>query len=160
MKKWQFITTVFVCLTAGLVNVYFDEQRRQDRLPMPLRSEIVIDGERYAVLHRWWSADPEQPALSWLVLYHIIGHGKIGEILIQLPISHGPDEFATKRDVLYFVRDGKIVCVKSYQELGIDQSRLNARRGLAYLRPILANLIREHVTPQESETEKPNHVNP
>ena len=151
MKKWQFVTIVLVFLIAGLMNIYFAEQRFQ---PMPRISEIVIDGERYAVLHYRWLVDPEQPALSWLVLYHIIGHGKIGEILIQLPISHRPDEFATKRDVLYFVRDGKIVCVKSYQELGIDQSRLNARRGLAYLRPILAELIREHVKPQAPEMEE------
>jgi hypothetical protein len=114
---------------------------------MPYKSEIVIDGERYAVLHFWRLADPEQPALSWLVIYHIIGNE-----IIQLPIDGG--DLAAKRDVLYFVRDGKIVFVKSYQELSIDQSRLNARRGLAYLRPILAELIREHVKPQEPEMDE------
>ena len=158
MKKWQFITIVTVFLIAGLMNIYFAEQRQRDRQPMPRISEIVIDGERYAVLHYRWLVDPEQPALSCLVLYHIIGHGKIGEIIIRLPIDGG--DLVTKRDVLYFVRDGKIVCVKSYQELGSDQSRLDARRGLAYLRPILEQLIREHIKSQAPEMEEETNVNP
>ena len=84
--------------------------------------------------------------------------GKTFLILRQAKPGHP----AAKTDTLYFMREGRVVFEKSYQELGIDAQQLNADNEVAldYLRPILANLIREHAKPQAPETEEPNHVNP
>jgi len=62
----------------------------------------------------------------------------------------------TTTEMLYFVRDAKIVFEKEYSELGIDASRLggSAHEILEYLLPILEPLIRENVQPQEPEMEK------
>jgi hypothetical protein len=62
-----------------------------------------------------------------------------------------------KANTLYLIQDNKLMLEKSYQELGIDASRLNIENSdevLAYLQPILEILIREHVQPQDMETEE------
>ena len=61
-----------------------------------------------------------------------------------------------KTETLYFIQDKKIVFEKSYQELGIDASRLTTDTDdmRVYLTPILEKLIREHVLPQDTETEE------
>jgi len=71
---------------------------------------------------------------------------------------HDGKRVLIKPETFYYIKDDKIVFEKGYQELGIDPSRLlegiNNERTLVYLRPILENLIREHVQPQEPEMEE------
>jgi hypothetical protein len=78
-----------------------------------------------------------------------------GETIVTLHLDGGNEQTISKTHTLYFVQDGKIAFEKGFQELGIDESRLNADTDkiLEYLRPILENLIREHVQPQEAERE-------
>jgi helix-turn-helix protein len=61
-----------------------------------------------------------------------------------------------KTETLYFIQDKKIVFEKSYKELGIYASLLSDDLEVMrdYLQPILEKLIREHVRPQETETEE------
>jgi len=62
----------------------------------------------------------------------------------------------TKTDTLYLIQKGKIVFEKRYRELGIDASRLSDDNVLVleYLRPILEQMIREHIQPLEPEMEE------
>ena len=74
-------------------------------------------------------------------------------------VSTHPDgeKVFAKTDTLYFVQEGKIVFEKTYQELGIDASRLNidsSREILDYLLPILEKLIRENEQPPKPEMEE------
>jgi len=61
-----------------------------------------------------------------------------------------------KKEMLYFIRDNEIVFEKTYHELGINVSHFSPGRVIPsdYLQPILENLVREHVQPQDSETEE------
>ena len=56
-------------------------------------------------------------------------------------------DVVAKTDTLYFVREGKIEFEKTYRDLGIDASKLNADLNdmLDYLQPILEKMIRENV---------------
>jgi hypothetical protein len=53
-------------------------------------------------------------------------------------------------DSIHFVDDGKIIWSKTAAELGIKLSDVTSEE---IIRPILENLIREHVQPQEGERE-------
>ena len=55
---------------------------------------------------------------------------------------------------VYFVDNGIIIVQKSFEELGIDVSNLRHAFDRTRLRPILENLIREHVKPQAHEMEE------
>ena len=81
--------------------------------------------------------------------------------IVHLQVD-GVNTVVAKTNTLYFTRSNfpakqslRIVLEKDYQEVGIDASRLsfNERETLAYLRPILEPLIREHLQPQEPEME-------
>jgi len=77
-----------------------------------------------------------------------------GTTIVRFHLDGG--DVIAKTDTLYFIQNRKIVFEKSYQELGIDASRLNAEldETLDYLQPLLETMIREHVPPQEPETEE------
>jgi len=63
-----------------------------------------------------------------------------------------------KPETFYYIKDNEIVFEKGYQEIGIDPSRLlegvDNEQTLVYLAPILVQLIRENVQPQEPEMEE------
>jgi aspartate aminotransferase-like enzyme len=80
--------------------------------------------------------------------------------MTRVTLSTDEGDVVAKANTFYFVRDGQIVFAKGYHELGIDASRItnigskeNKKFDYDYLRPILENLIREHVQPQEAERE-------
>ena len=90
----------------------------------------------------------------------------------QIPYTHvmgntvvdtfhlGGEDIIAKNEVVYFIHNDKIIFEKTFQELGIDLSRFKTDdfRELSdhtlrdYLQPILENLVREHVPPQDTET--------
>jgi len=76
-----------------------------------------------------------------------------GTTIVQIHV--GGQTVVAKTDTLYFVQGERIIFEKEYQELGIDAQRLNADLDdiRDYLRPILEPLIREHIQPQEPDTE-------
>jgi hypothetical protein len=76
-----------------------------------------------------------------------------------LPVHPDGEKVFVKTDTLYFIEDSKVIFDKAYQELGIDLPRhitdsYKLKDTLDYLRPILENLIREHVQPQGGEREE------
>ena len=126
--------------------------------------DFKIDNSPYQ-LHWEKSIQHDQVIWSYLSLHRVntepLPHG--GHI-VDSPrgrffeaVRAGDKNAGVKTETLYFEQDNKIVFEKTYQELGIDAARLNTENSdevLAYLQPILEPLIREHVQPQDTETEE------
>ena len=168
MKKWQFITIVFVFLIAGLLNVYFAAQTTQGWTSS--FSSFEVDGLRFNYHLSAYMVHPLN-ATSLIISPSLFPERNAsstfqtstgGRTTVYAIIHVDAEEIRAKPDTLYFVQDGKIEIEKSYQELGIDASRLtgfmNGRNEIGdylhYLQPILEQLIHEHVKPQEPEMEK------
>ena len=74
----------------------------------------------------------------------------------------GGKDIIAKKETVYFIHNDEIVFEKTFHELGIDLSQFNtdnignfSNHTLHdYLQPILEKLIREHIQPQDSETEE------
>ena len=125
---------------------------------------IEVDGER-------WQADcevlidkQEQIVLTFFTLvlnrtaYVVMSRSSATNIEMSFPDG---EKVVAKTETFYFIDDGKISFEKTYQELGIDISKINLRRDKAtldylaqHLTPILETLIREHLKPQEPEMEE------
>ena len=123
--------------------------------------EFEVDSVLYHVEWHVWKNRQGQVSASFLTCYRpfypIIKthHSRPDKTFV----STHPDgeKVIAKTDMLYFVQDEKIVFEKTYQELGIDASRLNidsSREILDYLLPILEKLIRENVRPPKPEMEE------
>ena len=123
--------------------------------------EFEVDSVQYHAECHMWKNRQGQVSASFLTCYRpfypIIKthHSRPDKTFV----STHPDgeKVIAKVDTLYFVQDGKIVFEKTYQELGIDVSRLNVdgnRAILDYLLPILEKLIRENVRPPKPEMEE------
>ena len=122
--------------------------------------EIEVDGVQYSVSwHRGGVERQGQFELSFLTVTHVdypmvtyYGRHR-GKVVV--PMHPDSEKVVAKTETVYFVRDKKIIFEKNYRELGIDASRLNADlvEMRDYLHPILENLIRENVQPQEHDTE-------
>ena len=168
MKKWQFITIVLVFLIAGLLNVYFTEQPQPLQRLVSHTSSFELGGVRYNFdICAYW--DPPLDSTSLIIApsnfefsVSSVAHTRSSRNSTYAVIYVGAGEIRAKPDTLYFVQDGKIEIEKSYQELGIDASRLtgfmNGRNEIGdylhYLQPILEQLIHEHVKSQDPEMEK------
>ena len=87
--------------------------------------------------------------------FYSMAHNSQQDSYLATIYSDGKNSDA-KDETLYYTLDGSKVFEKSYQELGIDASLLTANTDdmLTYLQPILEKLIREHVQPQDTETEE------
>ena len=117
-----------------------------------------VDGERYFV---HWEIGMQRGHTWAFLTLHLDDHPdrELGYYPYRYAFFETKDASSgwatTTTEMLYFVQDKKIVFEKEYQELGIDASRLSTDQNemLDYLRPILENLIREHVQPQEPEME-------
>jgi len=118
------------------------------------------DGIQYHV--SWHRGGVERQGhfdLSFLAVYFdnpmTIAYGSHrGKVFV--PMHPDCEKVVAKTETIYFIKDKKIVLEKKYQELGIDASRLSADQNemREYLLPILENLIREHIRPQEPEMEE------
>jgi hypothetical protein len=77
---------------------------------------------------------------------------------IREMVFHDKKRVLIKPETFYYINDDRIVFEKCYKELGIDPSRLQEgifnEQVLVYLTPILVQLIRENVTPQEPTVEE------
>jgi len=131
--------------------------------PQGVESTFEIDGVQYSVAWYECTDSQKQIASSFLIVnrgtklivvseYHSNSSGNKG---IWTMYSPNIESTTAKPETLYFVNDLKIVFEKGYQEIGIDPSRLqegvNNEQTLVYLAPILIQLIRENVQPQEPE---------
>jgi len=124
---------------------------------------LEVDGVQYIV--KWSTAinRQEQIVLSF-VTCHRVNAGELypawertDDTFIGTVRPIVGKEISAKLETLYFAYDQHTVFEKTYQELGIDVSKLQTDNDddvLAYLRPILETLIREHVQPQDTETEE------
>ena len=121
-----------------------------------------VDGVGYRMV---WSAhagrvEGQKSDVSCLILYRDNLVRKTLSMIhnrdnVSMTVKPEWGQLIAKTETCYFLQDGKAIFEKSYQELGIDTSRLNTKNKdevLAYLQPILEPLIREHVQPQETET--------
>jgi len=120
-----------------------------------------VDGVEYSVEWRRGGVERQgQFELSFLTVTHVeypfsTYSGRLhGKVIV--PMHPDSEKVVAKTETVYFVKDKKIVVEKEYQELGIDASRFSTDwiDMQDYLRPILENLIREHVQPQEPEMEE------
>ena len=135
-------------------------------------TDFEVDGTKYGV-YRFATIDKQNGGVvtSSLVVFpsacregwywHVdpcLMQGKTFLVIRRIDGGHPVAE----TDTLYFMREGRIVFEKSYQELGIDAQQLNADNEVAldYLQPILETMIREHVKPQAPAMEEPNHATP
>jgi hypothetical protein len=124
-------------------------------------ANLEVDGVQYIVGWKIWMDRQGRVTQSFLTVYPpfypvtLMSHMQIEKT--HLPMRPNGEKVFAKTDTLYFIQDGEVVFAKEYQELGIDTSRFDidnkAGEMLDYLRPILENLIREHVQPQEAERE-------
>jgi len=130
--------------------------------PQGVESIFEIDDVQYSVVWYECTDRERQIASSFLIVnlgtklivlteYHTNSSGDKGIWTMYSP----HESIIAKPETLYFVRDLEIVFENGYQELGIDASRLSADLDEMrdYLQPILEQLIRENVPPQESEME-------
>jgi hypothetical protein len=133
--------------------------------PQGVESQFEVDGAQYSVV--WYEATDSQGRVtfSFLILsdrakrvFASSAHGSDSSHdrdndvwMLHFPVS---ESIVVKTETLYFVQDQKVAFEKEYQELGIDAQRLNPDEMLNYLQPILEQLIREHVQPQEPEMEE------
>ena len=132
---------------------------------MSQTTKIEIDNEKYSVC-RVFSKDwrgklvlsclllsRTDPVSARMISWSFDGFSETH--IVTFPVND--EKVDAKTEILYFIQDGKIIFEKSYKELGIDVSRITTGRNdglLTYLRPILEKLIREHVQPQDTETEE------
>jgi len=119
-----------------------------------------VDGVEYSVDWRRGGAERQgQFELSFLTITHVeypmtTYSGRLrGKVVV--PMHPDSEKIVAKTETVYLVKDKKIVLEKRYQELGIDASRLSTDwiDMQDYLNPILETLIREHIQPQEPDTE-------
>ena len=124
---------------------------------------LEVDGVQYIVKWSTVINRQEQIALSFVTCHRVNvsvlypAWERTGDTFIGTVRPTIGKDISTKSETLYFACDQHTVFEKTYQELGIDASRLNTENDdevLAYLQPILEKLIREHVPPQDSETEE------
>jgi len=128
--------------------------------------DFRVDDTRYR-LHFLVNLDRHKRIVSSSIL--VIPHVDLAQMHLFGPTGNMPRrstpaarlrldgvEMTTKTDTLYLIQKGKIVFEKRYRELGIDASRLSDDNVLVleYLRPILEQMIREHIQPLEPEMEE------
>ncbi len=111
---------------------------------------IEVDGEEYS-LCQFGNVNQAGEKISFTALNYPDGPVKLMKYssLAGVEVVTIADK-TPKTETLYYVRDGKIAVIKTYQELGIDAQKMNAdnEEVLDYLQPILEKLIRENVPKQ------------
>ena len=114
MKKWQFITIVFVFLIAGLLNVYFAAQTTQGWTSS--FSSFEVDGLRFNYHLSAYMVHPLN-ATSLIISPSLFPErnasstfqtstGRRTTVYAIIHVDTG--EIRAKPDTLYFVQDGKI----------------------------------------------------
>ena len=127
---------------------------------LPDGASFEVDAVRYYVHWELINSQKGQILSSFLTLHphdHSISNGKKCQpyrITFFAALRAGGREIevnGVNTETLYFVQDKKVVFEKEYEELKIDASQLTADNEamLAYLQPILENLIRENVKPND-----------
>ena len=141
---------------------------------------LTIDGITYSYFG-WYGKKDREMFFSFIVVFpsdeqHVFGGIDVSRDVgmgyhSPLSVVHRPsriwyysigDGKNTGLDFcyVYFIKDDQIVFRKSYKELGIDLSNPENTFNWNHLQPILEQLVREHVNPQEPEMEEPHHANP
>ena len=121
------------------------------------RTTFAVDGEIYS-LEAHTEVDKRGGVVASLLV--IRGSGTPGSSWSETSSRRGVTdavwklngkEVISKTDTVYFFQGGEITFEKNYRDLGIDSQQINTGHNgaLDYLQPILVNLIREHVSPQE-----------
>jgi hypothetical protein len=156
--RWTLLTFLLACVIGCAETSHY---------PQAGGSDFKVDDAKYYVNCFVMLGRKGQVSSSTLIVSPYYNYGRVsswkytsehtpqGKFNVSLYLGDEKDPTIAKTHTLYFMQDGKIVLEKSYQELGIDASRFNASfpEALQYLQPILENLIREHVQPQEAERE-------
>ena len=143
-QQQYFLGTILVEVDGALYGLayYVDHDAHVDR-----QGQV----SSFLALHCALSEDRPDYTPITIAVFHDHDHG------IRRPTLWLRDgkEAVPKAQTLYFAPDEETIIEKDYRELGIDASRLSTdhKALLAYLRPILEPLIREHIQPQEPEME-------
>ena len=120
-------------------------------------ASFVVDGME---CHVSWYAHVVQQEEQDFLSFVILSCGPVpisrehGAGTVVATLFPDDEKIVVKTETVYFIHDNKIVFEKEFRELGIDVSQLNFRSSRAlqdYLHPILEQLIRENVPPQEPE---------
>ena len=111
-----------------------------------------VDGVTYRLCRHYVNVDPGYFVSSSLVIVpHSDCEGRLDIRGTFMMIYTDNKRVIAKDGILYFLRHGKIEFEKKYHDLGIEETWLGGDLETVrdYLQPILEDLIRQHVLPQE-----------